>query len=76
MTVPNRDTDEMRIIRLEETAAHQEQLLVELNGVLTQLRVDIDALHKQSGVTNTQIQWLLENSGYDQDLPHEKPPHY
>lgn len=76
MTVSNRDRDDGRMIRLEETVAHQEQLLEELNRALTQLRLDFDTLRKHSTAAEAQIQWLLENSGQDQDLPHEKPPHY
>ena len=76
MRVPNRDRDEERMIKLEETVAHQEQLLDHLNTALTQLRVDLDTLRSQSGVAEAQIQWLLENRGHDQDAPHEKPPHY
>ena len=61
---------------LEETVAHQEQLLGELNGALSQLRLDFDALLKHSRNAEMQIQWLLENSSRDQDPLDEKPPHY
>ena len=71
-----RDVDRERLIRLEETVAHQEQLLGELNGALSQLRLDFDALLKHSRNAEMQIQWLLENSSRDQDPLDEKPPHY
>ena len=76
MDVPHRDADQERLVRLEETVAHQEQLLEELNGALTQLRLDFDALLKHSRNSEVQIQWLLENSSHDQDPLDEKPPHY
>ena len=71
-----RDVDKERLVRLEETVAHQEQLLGELNGALSQLRLDFDALLKHSRNAEMQIQWLLENSSRDQDPLDEKPPHY
>lgn len=71
-----RDVDQERLVRLEETVAHQEQLLGELNGALSQLRLDFDALLKHSRNAEMQIQWLVENSSRDQDPLDEKPPHY
>ena len=75
MNTPH-DVDKERLVRLEETVAHQEQLLGELNGALSQLRLDFDALLKHSRNAEMQIQWLLENSSRDQDPLDEKPPHY
>lgn len=76
MTEPNQDPDDVRMIRLEETAAHQDQLLGELNESLTQLRDQYDLLKSQFERASTQVQWLMENSNPGDDLPHEKPPHY
>ena len=68
--------EETRLIRLEETLAHQEHLLENLDVAMTDLRDDLDRVRKQSKLTEAQIEWLLANSGQGQDLPHEKPPHY
>ena len=76
MTEPNQDPDDVRMIRLEETAAHQDQLLGELNESLTQLRDQYDLLKSQFERASTKVQWLMENSNPGDDLPHEKPPHY
>ncbi|MBB74726.1 MAG: hypothetical protein CMJ75_09455 [Planctomycetaceae bacterium] len=72
----SRDVDQERLVRLEESVAHQEQLLDQLNGVLTQLRLDYDELLKHSRNAEVQIQWLVENSSQGQDPLDEKPPHY
>ncbi|MEE3371010.1 MAG: SlyX family protein [Planctomycetota bacterium] len=75
MNVP-RDVDKERLVRLEESVAHQEQLLDQLNEALTHLRLDYDALLKHSRNAEVQIQWLLDNSSQGQDPLDEKPPHY
>ena len=76
MEAANGGPQEARLIRLEETLAHQEQLLENLDAAMTDLRDDLDRVRKQSKLTGAQIDWLLANSGEDRDLPHEKPPHY
>tara|TARA_B100001013_G_scaffold314532_1_gene221098 strand:+ start:83 stop:313 length:231 start_codon:yes stop_codon:yes gene_type:complete len=76
MTEPNHETDQVRLVRLEEMAAHQEQFLGQLNESLTQLRDQYDLLKNQFERASTQVQWLMENSNPGEDLPHEKPPHY
>ena len=76
MTEPTHDTDQVRLVRLEETVAHQDQLLAQLNESLTQLRDQHDLLKSQFERASTKVQWLMENSNPGDDLPHEKPPHY
>lgn len=76
MEAANGRPEETRLIRLEEILAHQEQLLENLDVAMTDLRDDLDRVRKQSKLTESQIEWLLANSGGGQDLPHEKPPHY
>ena len=76
MTDPSHETDPPRLVRLEETVAHQDQLLGQLNESLTQLRDQYDLLKSQFERASTQVQWLMENSNPGEDLPHEKPPHY
>ena len=76
MTDPSHETDQPRLVRLEETVAHQDQLLGQLNESLTQLRDQYDLLKSQFERASTQVQWLMENSNPGEDLPHEKPPHY
>ncbi|MFP6751861.1 MAG: SlyX family protein [Pirellulaceae bacterium] len=76
MTEPTHDTDQVRLVRLEETVAHQDQLLGQLNESLTQLRDQHDLLKSQFEIASTKVQWLMENSNPGDDLPHEKPPHY
>ncbi len=76
MTEPNHETDHVRLVRLEEMAAHQEQFLGQLNESLTQFRDQYDRLEKKLEQASSQVQWLMENSNPGEDLPHEKPPHY
>tara|TARA_B100000809_G_C14590175_1_gene333314 strand:+ start:114 stop:446 length:333 start_codon:yes stop_codon:yes gene_type:complete len=76
MTGSHHKTDHDRLVRIEETVAHQEQLLGQLNESLTQLRDQYDRLENKLDRASTQVQWLMENSHPGDDLPHEKPPHY
>ena len=76
MTDPSHETDHVRLVRLEEMAAHQEQFLGQLNESLTQFRDQYDRLEKKLEQASSQVQWLMENSNPGEDLPHEKPPHY
>jgi uncharacterized coiled-coil protein SlyX len=76
MTGSHHETDHDRLVRIEETVAHQEHLLGQLNESLTHLRDQYDRLEKQLERASSQVQWLMENSHPGDDLPHEKPPHY
>ena len=76
MTGSQHETDHDRLVRIEETVAHQEHLVGQLNESLTQLRDQYDRLEKQLERASSQVQWLMENSNPGEDLPHEKPPHY
>ncbi len=76
MTGSHHETDHDRLVRIEETVAHQELLLGQLNESLTQLRDQYDRLENKLDRASTQVQWLMDNSHPGDDLPHEKPPHY
>ena len=76
MTEPTRDNNQVRLVHLEETVAHQDQLLGQLNESLTLLRDQYDRLENKLEQASSQVQWLMENSNPGEDLPHEKPPHY
>ncbi len=68
---------EERQTHLEEIVAHQQQLIDELNEVVTGQRLDMDRMQLRLHKLEAKIKLLgeyVERSG--DDLPHEKPPHY
>lgn len=65
-----------RIVCLEELFAHEEHKVHQLNQVILEQRDELDRLHKKLAVLEHRFQWLAENSSANDNLPHEKPPHY
>jgi len=58
-----------RLIELEVKVAFQENLLGELDGVIQQLRRQIELLQRE-------VEELKESREEPGDEPYEKPPHY
>lgn len=58
-----------RLIELEVKVAFQENLLGELDGVIQQLRRQIELLQRE-------VEELKESREESGDEPYEKPPHY
>ncbi|MEM6798652.1 MAG: SlyX family protein [Planctomycetota bacterium] len=65
-----------RLTQLEELLAHQQRLLDELNGVLTELRTDVDALTREQAKLRATVARLVQLHDGADDTPGEKPPHY
>ncbi len=66
-----------RQIQLEELLAHQQQLIDELNSVVTEQRLEMDTLQRKLAQLENRMTNLSESaSTMGGDLPHEKPPHY
>lgn len=66
-----------RQTQLEELLAHQQHLIDELNGVVTEQRLEMDGMQRRLVALEAKLKVVaerLESSG--DDLPHEKPPHY
>ena len=61
-----------RLDALEMRIAHQDQMIAELNDVITQQWRKIDALERQGAHLREQFQ----NIGAQRDAPDQKPPHY
>jgi uncharacterized coiled-coil protein SlyX len=62
--------------QLEELLAHQQQMLDDLNGVVTELRLEIDRILAEQHRLKTTVSRLLEfQEGADLSAD-EKPPHY
>ena len=67
--------DEDRLIDIETKMAHQEQLLTELNEVLTDQQAQISKLESLSQSLIDRLNSLVDNAGGGQ-LTDERPPHY
>ncbi|MEM9185870.1 MAG: SlyX family protein [Planctomycetota bacterium] len=65
-----------RATQLEELLAHQQRLLEELDGVVTELRRDVDTLGKEQARLAATVTRLAQSQDGAQDFPGEKPPHY
>ena len=64
-----------RIEALEMRAAHQDQVIEDLNAVATEQWTQIDTLKRQIEQLRDRIQ-ELENSRNPAGLPEPPPPHY
>lgn len=67
---------QQRIVCLEELFAHEERKVQQLNQVILQHRQLLDTLEKKLAILEHRFQWVAENSSANDNLPHEKPPHY
>ncbi|QDU97605.1 SlyX family protein [Lignipirellula cremea] len=65
-----------RVTKLEESTAHQEHLVEQLNQIVIQLRVDLERLESENREHRRQVKWLTENNTTSQEIVDEKPPHY
>lgn len=71
------DSQDLRslIIELEHKLAFQQRAFDELNAVVLKQQTEIDSIHRESLSLRQQLQ-NLRDRGNEEDLPHEKPPHY
>lgn len=67
--------DENRLINIETKMAHQEQLLSELNEVLTDQQAQIGRLESLYQSLIDRFKSLADNAGVD-DTGDQPPPHY
>lgn len=66
-----------RLLQLEETICHDQHLIEELNRVVIGLRLEIERL--QTRLHTAERNWgMLDQRvrSHEDNLPHEKPPHY
>ncbi len=64
-----------RVVDLEHKLAFQQRAFDELNAVVLEQQAEIENLRREQA----SLQQLLEeltNRDRNEDLPHEKPPHY
>jgi uncharacterized coiled-coil protein SlyX len=66
-----------RLQQLEETVCHDQRLIETLNQVIIDLRQDLERLQLRLAVAERR-QGLLDQrlQSQEENLPHEKPPHY
>lgn len=65
----------LRITHLEERLAHNQHLIQQLNEVIVQLRMEMDAQQSVHRKKLAELKDLIDRRTGD-DLPHDKPPHY
>lgn len=67
----------VRLQRLEETVCHDQRLIETLNQVIIDLRQELERLQLRLAVAERR-QGLLDQrlQSQEENLPHEKPPHY
>lgn len=77
-TDSNSDADfALRLLQLEETVCHDQRLIEELNRVVIGLRLELERL--QTRLQTAERNWgMLDQRvrSHEDNLPHEKPPHY
>jgi uncharacterized coiled-coil protein SlyX len=66
------ETDEVRLLKLEEKVAYQDKTIAELNDVIVALNRQARDLAERLGA----VERTLRNELGGRDAPHEKPPHY
>jgi SlyX protein len=73
---PHAPSDHARLTALEERLSFQQRLIEELNEVLLTHRNDVTRLERQLSQCVAAVERLAASRGGEDDLPHEKPPHY
>lgn len=66
--------DENRLVELEIKFAYQEDLLLELNNIVTEQQQQITVLENAYRLLNDKVNQLYLEKG--QDIVDEPPPHY
>ncbi len=71
------DTDRLQslVVDLEHKLAFQQRAFDELNTVVLEQHSEIEKLRREQASLR-QLLEELTNRDRDEDLPHEKPPHY
>ena len=64
------------VVRVEELLTHQQHLLQELDGVVTDCRNDLDTNNPRIKALEETVRRLVELQEAAEDLPGERPPHY
>lgn len=72
----SQETSLQRVTRLEETVAHQQHLLDQLNDVVIGLRRELADLAKQSAEQQSRLKTLMSDHSMIEHDPDERPPHY
>jgi len=65
--------DETRLIEIETKIAFLERTVDELNGVLLEVRAQVDRIEQTLSQTREQLE---QQAASGADLPFQKPPHY
>lgn len=65
-----------RLTQLEELLAHQQRLLEQLNGTVTEQRLEMDTLQSDQRKLKETVARLMEYHEGAEDTPGERPPHY
>jgi len=66
------ESNEVRLLRLEEKIAYQDKTIAELNDVVVALNRRATELRERLAA----VERVVRSELGGQDAPHEKPPHY
>jgi uncharacterized coiled-coil protein SlyX len=66
------DESDARFLKLEEKVAYQEKTIADLDGVVVELRAQLEAL--QARLESVERALRQELAG--REMPNERPPHY
>ena len=64
-----------QLLELEQKLMFQQRSFDELNAVVLGQQAELEQLHREVNSLRQLLQGIAERGG-DEDLPHEKPPHY
>ncbi|HEY8942774.1 MAG TPA: SlyX family protein [Polyangiaceae bacterium] len=66
------DESDARFLKLEEKVAYQEKTIADLDGVVVDLRAQLEALQ----VRLESVERTLRQELAGREMPNERPPHY
>ncbi|GEM_PF-1701933 len=65
-----------RVVLLEEMICHDERTIGQLNEVVVNLNGQLEQVNKRLHSIEARFQWVADNAGDLENLPHDRPPHY
>jgi uncharacterized coiled-coil protein SlyX len=74
--MPQQQSPQERVERLEELFSHHQHLVQQLNEVIVQLRAEVENLKARAARYEGRLQQVADKQASLDDQPDEKPPHY
>ena len=74
--MPQQQSPQERVERLEELFSHHQHMVQQLNEVIVQLRAEVENLKARAARYEARLQQVADKQASLDDQPDEKPPHY